>query len=74
MNGNMEEMLEYIEKCIEEKRDGYKIITDRDFNAKKGREKIVEEKNIGRTGYQKGRNSKDEKINREKKRLVDRGK
>lgn len=67
-------MLEYIEKCIEEKGDGYKTIIDGDFNARKGRERILEEKNIGKTGYQKGRNSKDEKINKEKKRLVDRGK
>lgn len=62
MKKNLEKVLKDMEGWMEEKKGGYRILIDGDFNARMGREgKAVREGDEGKSGSEKGRNSKDEK-------------
>lgn len=71
VKGNLEEVLKKMEEWIEEKEAGSRILGE-NFNARTGRERgVVREEDERESGNEKGKRSKDEKINRDRRRLVD---
>lgn len=72
VHGNMEGVLKDMEEWLEEKKVGNRILISGDFNARTGREReAVKEEEEGESGGEKGRKSKDEKVNREGRKLVE---
>lgn len=68
---NLEEVLKEMEEWIEKKEAGSRILGG-DFNVRTGREGgAVREEDERESGSEKGRRSKDEKINRDGRRLVE---
>lgn len=72
VHGNMEGVLKDMEEWLEEKKVKNRILISGDFNARTGREKeAVKEEEEGESRGEKGRKSKDEKVNREGRKLVE---
>jgi len=69
---NVDEYLKIMEKWMEEKKEGEKVIIGGDFNARTGREGGAREREGNyKSGERKSRKSKDRKMNREEKKLVE---
>lgn len=72
VNGNMEEMLKKMEKWMDGRGDGCKVLIGGDFNARTGREGgRIKEGEEYRSGDRKSRKSKDGKMNKEGKKLIE---
>lgn len=72
VNKNIEGILRKLEQWMEVREEGKYTLLDWDFNVRTGREggRIVEEEEE-KSGRKKKRHSKDQKINREGRKLVE---
>lgn len=68
INGNMDNVMEVLRMWMEEKEEGYKYVIGGDFNVRTGRGGLWEESEE-EEGEERRRNSKDEKITGEGKKL-----
>lgn len=72
VQGNTDEVLKDMEEWMEERKVGNKILIGGGFNVRTRREGgMVNEEDKGESGSEKERKSKDEKINRDGKKLVE---